>query len=123
MALIIEDGTGKSDADSVIDAAWADTYFDGRGDFPDWRNSQPEEKAVALRVGAQYLEEVYAGQLSGARTVSGQALSFPRSKFTIDGNAIASNAIPDTWKKMTAEAALRERMDAGQLFARHKQSG
>jgi hypothetical protein len=77
MALVVEDGTGKSDAESYISVADADTYFSNRGDAT-WAALETADKEQALRKGADYLEQAYRSRWKGGRFKNTQALSWPR---------------------------------------------
>lgn len=78
MALEVEDGTGKTDAESYISVTDADTYFSKRG-ITLWATLLTEEKEQALRRSTDYLGQVYRLRWKGARAVANQALDWPRS--------------------------------------------
>ena len=78
MALVVEDGTGKSDADSFI------SLFDARAFSEKYGITLPTNDAaaeVALRQGCQYVE-LQQKCFSGSRLTSTQALSWPRTGAT-----------------------------------------
>lgn len=78
MALVVEDGTGKADADSFISLVDARAFAAKYGiTLPD--NDTAAE--VALRQGCQYVE-LQQKCFSGSRLVATQALSWPRTGAT-----------------------------------------
>jgi hypothetical protein len=78
MALIVEDGTGKPDAESYASVADTDAYFAARG-VDAWAASSPSSiKEAALRNATEYLEIVYGASFRGQRANAEQALSWPR---------------------------------------------
>lgn len=78
MALIVEDGTGRSDAESYVSVAEADTYFSNRG-YTLWATLLEAEKEQALRRSTDYIGEVYRLRWNGSRVNGTQALDWPRA--------------------------------------------
>lgn len=79
MAIVVEDGTAKTDAETYISVADADTYFSNRkltlwasADFSD------AEKEGCLRRATDYMQQVYRLRWAGVRKTSTQALDWPR---------------------------------------------
>lgn len=108
MALEIEDGTGKSNAESYLSETDADTYHTNHGDSSDWSGATTAEKEEALRMGTQYLDLVYMTRWKGQRANDDQALAWPRYYvYDQDDIAIDSDEIPQKLKDACAEAALR----------------
>ena len=110
MALIVEDGTGKTDSESYASVADADAYFTGRTGSSTWNASTvtTANKEQALRDATDYIEETYNARFRGRKTDEDQALSFPRAYLeTYDGYAIDSDEIPTKLKRATMELALR----------------
>ncbi len=105
MALIVEDGTGKTDSESYASVAEADTYHTNFGNAG-WAGTTAV-KEVALRNATQFLDTEYHIQWKGRRVDDFQALDWPRA-FTDDedGFAIASDVIPTKLKNATIELAL-----------------
>lgn len=88
MALTIEDGTGKADADSYATAAELVTYAASYGvSIPATTDAQE----VLLRRAAVAMN---AMPWKGSRAVSGQALAWPRADVVAHGELLASDAIP-----------------------------
>jgi hypothetical protein len=77
MALITEDGTGRSDAESFASVADADTYFGNRG-ITNWSSLVTAEKEQALRRATDYMVQAYRFRWSGCRVRDTQALDWPR---------------------------------------------
>lgn len=78
MALVVEDGTGKSDAESYISVADADIYFSNRGNAA-WATLTTTVKEQLLRKATDYLVQVYRMRWKGVRVSATQALDFPRN--------------------------------------------
>lgn len=78
MALVVEDGTGKSDADSFISLVDARAFAANYGITLPTNDTAAE---VALRQGCQYVE-LQQECFSGSRLTSTQALSWPRTGAT-----------------------------------------
>ena len=68
MSLIVEDGTGKSNAESYISVADADTYHSNR-DNTDWAALTTAEKERLLRIATDYMVAVYRLRWDGYRYV------------------------------------------------------
>lgn len=76
--LEVEDGTGKANAESLTDVAFADDYHAKRGNTA-WTDIQAEEtKEQLLRKATDYFVGTYDLALASEREFEGQALSFPR---------------------------------------------
>lgn len=123
MALIVEDGTGKADAESYISVADADTYFSKRGNAT-WAALTTDQKEQALRKGTDYMVETYRLRWKGSRVNGVQALDWPRAfvlrddfryagmngATMIGGDAFyPSNEVPEEVKRACAEMAVRSR--------------
>lgn len=121
MALIVEDGTGKSDAESYISVADADTYFSNRGNAA-WADLTTEQKEQALRKATDYMVQAYRLRWKGVRKNTVQALDWPRSFVpredyqyaglngytTIGGSYYyPSDSVPEEVKRACAELAVR----------------
>jgi len=108
MALTVEDGTGKTDADSYLSEADCDTYWTNHGDPTDWSGAATADKEAALRMATQFLDMEYSGRWRGVRANETQSLDWPRYGVTDDDYyAIDSDAMPQALKDATAEAAYR----------------
>jgi len=111
MALVVEDGTGKSDADSYLSEADADTYNTAHSASTDWSGADSADKEKALRLATQYLDVRYDGLWKGYKATDAQALAWPRivaeKEDCYDSAYYAQDALPAVLEKATAELALR----------------
>lgn len=105
MALIVEDGTGKTDAESYISVVDADAYHASIGNAA-WAALTTERKEQLLRIATMYLLTTYRGAWKGWRIIDAQMLDWPRGNVYRDGELIAHNVIPWEVKQATAELAL-----------------
>jgi hypothetical protein len=108
MALVTEDGSGKSDAESYLSVADADSYHTTHGDPSDWSGATTAEKEAALRLATQYLDATYDGRWSGVKFSADQALSWPRDSVEVDGYVLSASDLPQQLLDATAEAALKQ---------------
>lgn len=107
MTLIVEDGTGRDDAESLASVAQADAHHAARGNAP-WAQLQVIEKEQALRRATDYIGQMYAAKWKGTRVRAGQALDWPRADVRLPGAGfVPSDAIPRQITQATAELALR----------------
>lgn len=109
MALVTEDGTGKTDAESYASVADADAYFVGRTGATAWAAAaDTAAKEKALRDATDYLEERYNTRWLGRKTNETQALAWPRAYLTTyDDFAIESDSMPTKVKRACMEMAVR----------------
>lgn len=110
MAIVIEDGTGKPDAQSYASAGDADSYLAARG-YTIWAPLQSTEKDQALVRATDYLMSYF---WKGERVGATQALDWPRKGITAFGFDIGENVIPPAVRYGTIELAFRAA--AGALF-------
>lgn len=108
MALIVEDGTGVTGAESYISVAAADTYFTNRGNAT-WAALATDDKEAALRKATDYMEGRYRWR--GERVADGQALSWPRDCVYAFGYLVDSNVVPERVQRACAELAVRASAD------------
>lgn len=113
MALIVEDGTGLSTAESYISVADADAYFSARG-VTQWDGSTSHKEAL-LRIATEYMIGRYGQQWQGYRINGTQALDWPRSDVWAYGYPIDPDVVPDQVKRACAE--LAHRANSGDLLA------
>ena len=108
MALIIEDGTGKADAESYCSAADATAHHNGRGKADAW--DAVDDKEAALRNATDYITAIYRSRWAGIRATAVQALDWPRSDVPWEDSPLGvrpSNTIPLELKQACAELALK----------------
>jgi hypothetical protein len=109
MALIVEDGTGKVDAESYISVADAITYVTARyGSADAFVTADTAEQERTLRLATQDNDSVYGPRLLSTPNSDTQALLWPLAAFTdIYGREIANTDIPNRLGYAVAEAARR----------------
>ena len=114
---VIEDGTGKSNANSYLSDTDADTYFDNHGAPATWTGAAAVKQA-ALRMATQYLDAVYITRWRGRRVYPDiQALDWPRvSVEDEDGYYVDSAVLPQQLKDACAELAHRHITESGGLL-------
>lgn len=100
MALIVEDGTGVANAESLASVAFADTYHANRGNIV-WADiADVATKEQLLRKATDYAVAKYAGLWAGVPVSEAQFLPFPR---TVNGTNIG---LPVSIQQAIAELAL-----------------
>jgi len=108
MSLIVEDGTGRSDAESYISVADADTYHTKFTASAAWAGAGTADKETALRQATQYLDDEYRGRWKGYPVDDEQALAWPRLDVEDEnGYVVDSDAVPEQVQRAAAEMALR----------------
>lgn len=102
MALIVEDGTGLSTAESYISVTDADTYvaaFIGADDVYDVATTG--EKEIAARQATKYIDGAYAWK--GDIYDADQALEWPRQNVCNDRGILPVSPLPVALEQATAE--------------------
>jgi len=108
MTLVVEDGTGKNDANSYVSVSDADAYHALRGNPETWDDATTSEKEAALIEATQYLDLHYGERWRGARMFKTQALDWPRDDVTDDdGFRLPNDEIPQRLANAASEAALQ----------------
>tara|TARA_R100000789_G_scaffold41611_1_gene43139 strand:+ start:14817 stop:15329 length:513 start_codon:yes stop_codon:yes gene_type:complete len=107
VALVKEDGSIVSGAESYVTVAEADAYWADRGDPAQWTDLTTAQKESALRQATQYLETNYNWKSCLQDVV--QPLAFPRLPFyDKEGRLLAGEGvIPQKVKDAQIELALR----------------
>lgn len=116
MALVVEDGTGLSEADSYISVEYFDAYATSRGlTVPE--GAEPTAKESALRRATTWIDAAYGSEFSGVRLRGReQALQWPRrGARDAEGDVISSEEVPVEIERAAAEAAMRELGSPGSL--------
>lgn len=110
--IIVEDGTGKVDANSYVSVAEADTYFTDRGETG-WTGETTTNKEIALILATDYIEVVFGTQFKGNIEFpdTPQALSFPRLNL-YDADGLIVEGVPENLKRAQFEYANRARVSA-----------
>jgi len=122
MALVVEDGTGKADAESYISVADASTYHTARGNAA-WAGLASDTiREQMLRKATDYMTATYGERWKGVRVGAVQMLDWPRAYVeresvydvttvppsNIDGNLWwPSDEVPEPVRRACAELALR----------------
>jgi hypothetical protein len=105
MALIVEDGTGLANAESYASVAEFKAYHANIGNDVTLIADTTIEQL--LRRATQYMVAVYRQRWQGRRTLSTQALDFPRYDVVVDGYSVLSNIVPLEVKNACCELALK----------------
>jgi len=107
LVVVVEDGSGLSDANSYISAADADAYFEGHVYNSTWLEKAESEKEAALVHATRMLDQQV--QWKGHRSNPSQALMWPRQNVKdpddADGYYLASDEIPKWLEDATCELA------------------
>ncbi len=103
MALVVEDGTGLTTANSYASVLEVDAYFTERGNAA-WNGAA--SKDTLLIAATDYLDATYGPKFKGLALTSTQSLQFPKDVFT---------GIPVQLKRACFELALLA--VSGSLFA------
>jgi len=106
MAIVIEDGTGKADAEAYISVADADAFHAARGNNL-WGTLSESEKEQSLRRGTDYLMGAYRLRWKGFRVSSIQSLDWPRVGVCVDGYDVDSGNVPAAVSRACAEIAFK----------------
>lgn len=110
MALITEDGTCKTDAESFCSVSAASAYHAKRANTA-WDNLDIDTQEALLRKATDYMEQVYRARWAGYRKTNTQALSWPRYDVPIKDAALAAyyanDAVPTGVINACAELALK----------------
>lgn len=81
MSIVVEDGTGKSDAETYTSVAVYRAYLTSRGLTDTDTDAQVE---VRLRKSSDYMAGFYGPQWKGNRYIFSQALDWPRYNVTLN---------------------------------------
>lgn len=119
MALVTEDGSGRSDSESYISVADATAYHAARGNSAWAALATDTVREQLLRKATDAMLQMFAGRWDGTRVSSTQALDWPRYNVPMkDGPAnlpysygvrsyYPSNTVPAAVARACAELALR----------------
>jgi len=102
MALVIEDGTGKSDAQSYVSSSDIATYAQLYGLTP------PASANPAIMQAMRFIEGMYFDRWIGIKKTEEQALAWPRAyAVRRDGYSISESTIPQCLKDAVCALALK----------------
>lgn len=109
MALVVETGTGASNAESYVSVAEITTYMTAFNKTPSgWAALAVAVQESHARLATQYLDARYEGQWQGRRRLETQALAWPRDGVVDrDGFSVDYDSLPAKLKQATIEAAIR----------------
>ena len=112
MSLVVEDGTGKADAEAYCDVLFSDAHHASRGTAEaSWVDLDTEIKEQCLRRATDAMLQMYRGRWKGVMVKPDtQALDWPRYNAYPDPTflyAISYTVVPPEVKKACAELALR----------------
>lgn len=105
MPLVVEDGTGYSNADSYVGIAEADTFHASRGNDA-WGPLSAARKEVLLRLASDYVTGKYRYAFIGRKAVAGQSLEWPRYSNEPGWFNLRLAGVPIEVRQATAELAL-----------------
>lgn len=118
MALVVEDGTGKTDADAFVSVAGFEAWADKRGHaHSDYTEAQKEQ---AIRRATEFMSTAWRwkGYPTKGRNADGgaQAQAWPRA-FAIDkyGVSVRSDVVPVEVINATCEVTRRELASPGAM--------
>lgn len=102
MALIVETGSGLSNADSYITLLAFQQFCDSRGYNYDAYDDEVQEQR--LRIATSYIDTIF--RYKGARSSVSQALEFPRVD-CLDWSSLPVTGVPLRVKQACAELAFK----------------
>lgn len=101
--MVVEDGTGLTDANSYVSVVFADDYFTARG-VSEWAALGTDEKKEQFLIKAtDYIDSIF--EWNGKREFDHQALRFPRVGLR-DYEGAEIKGIPTCLKQAVCDAAL-----------------
>ena len=108
MAIVVENGTGLTNADSYVSIADADIYLAVHHSSSTWDALDTPAKEIALKKATRYLDHIYGDRWVGKRLKQEMSLDWPRyHAYDEDGWLLDTDAVPQRIKDATAELALR----------------
>ena len=100
--LVVEDGSGVTDANTYIDEAYLTSYASDRGfSIP----SLTADRQTYLLQAMDYLAWFVEGY-QGTKTVATNSLPWPRQDVTIDSVVVVKTTIPEQLKKAQAQLVV-----------------
>lgn len=103
MAIIVEDGTGKPDANSFVTVEEFKEYAESRSfDLTNYSDAAISSK---LLLGAEYITALEP-KFQGFRSNIEQGLAFPRVNVVINGTSVSPVSVPRAVKTAQMSAAL-----------------
>lgn len=106
MPLIVETGSGASDAESYASDAFATAYHTKRGNTA-WLDIDAFDREAALIKATDYMRATYRTAWRGSRVMLDQALDWPRRGAIVDGREVAHDSVPVDVAQACVELAIR----------------
>ena len=108
MALIVEDGSAKTDSNAYWGLSDVDTYHSDR-DNSVWADFSDAKKSAAIIRATDYIDKRFGKRFRGMRSNKSQALEWPRFNALDNDDFFLSgvDAVPRNLQKAMAEYALR----------------
>lgn len=106
MALIVEDGSIVTGAESYITVTDADAYFTARSNAT-WTAMAEADKEAALRKATDYMAGRYGLRWKGYRVSEDQELDWPRDCAYANGFTVPADSVPVAVQRACAELAVR----------------
>ena len=104
VAIVVEDGTSKTNSNSYATLAAADTYHEERLQVTDWTGATDDYKNRGLVQATRMLDELMVWD--GSKVDEDQALRWPRYSVSgPDGFTVDNDSIPKFLREATAEFA------------------
>lgn len=112
MALEVEDGTGKANAESFVSVADATAYHAARGNAAWAALATDEVREQCLRKATDYMQQMYRSRWAGWRMTATQRLEWPRDGVIKSPGLpfpsyYANNIVPEEVENACAELALK----------------
>lgn len=104
MAIVVEDGTGLTDAETYVSVDDCKAYLDARGRVT-WGDLTEQQQEASLRQAADYLDAKYGPRLQGYRLKTTQALMWPRTDVSWDNVTWDPAPLPVPLIRACCEAA------------------
>jgi len=118
MAFIVEDGTGKADANAYVSVAFVTAYLTETGNESAWSalGSTLQEQAIVRA--SRYIDQRFARRFMSTKRLRTQALQWPRYDiYDASGQLwVSSDEVPAEVQKATAEYAQRASVGASELI-------
>ena len=106
--LVVEDGSGLTNANSYASLAYADSYHEYHRNPATWSEADDGAKEQALRMATWWLDQTYGDRWIGLKATQEQALDWPRGlAYDRNGYQVPDDEVPNRLKDATCEMALR----------------
>ena len=106
--LVVEDGSGLTNANSYASLAYADSYHEYHRNPATWTEADDADKEQALRMATWWLDQTYGDRWIGLKSTQEQALDWPRGlAYDRNGYQVPDDEVPNRLKDATCEMALR----------------